>query len=68
MLKSHNWTVVDTDSGNWKYVRATSQKEAWTRAARKGYVAKKTDHVRPKGGDAELMERKEFNEWVSQQL
>jgi len=62
------WTVVDSDTGNFELVTATSQKEAWRIGASRGAVAKKTDHVRPRTGDANLMKKGEFEDFLEKYL
>jgi len=66
--KSKQWTVVDTETGLWKIVRATDQQEAWRRGRELGVTALKTDHVRPRTGDTELAPKKVFKKRVAGQL
>jgi len=58
------WTVYDSKREDFTLVRASSQEEAVYRAAERGYMAYETDDARPRTGDAELMEKADYQEWL----
>lgn len=61
---SCEWTVYDHDRENFTYVRADTQKEAIVKAMDKGFKPSRSSDARPRTGDATLMERNEFEEFM----
>jgi len=62
-MRTHEWTVYDSKTQEIKLVRASSQRDAWRKGARMGVIARHTNDVRPRTGDAELMDIPEFEEF-----
>ncbi len=58
------WTIYDREREEFTLVRASSQEAAVYRAAERGYMAYETDDARPRTGDAELMEKADYQEWL----
>lgn len=58
------WTVVDTETSQFILVKATGQIDAWEKGLKYDIVAKRTDHVRPRTGDAVLMGKEEFKDFL----
>jgi len=65
---SQEWTVIDTETNSLELIRADSQKEAFWKGLDRGVFAKRTDHVRPRTGDATLMEKQEFEEFLEENM
>lgn len=58
------WTVVDGETGMFTLVRAGSQREAVRRTLDDGVVPGRSSDVRPRTGDADLMGRKCFEDFM----
>lgn len=58
----HEWTVYADNE--LAFVKARTQKEAITKALELGIRPERSSDARPRTGDAELMSRAEFNEFV----
>ena len=60
------WTAYRQKDDKLKFVQADNQKEAIRKAVNKyNIVPETTNDVRPRTGDAKLMNQKEFNEFMS---
>jgi len=59
------WTAYDTETGRMKLLNASNHREAIKKAVNKyDIVPKRSYDVRPRTGDAELMSREEFKEFM----
>ena len=56
--------MYDHDREDFDYVKAETQKEAIVKAMDNGYKPSRSSDARPRTGDATLMERDEFEEFM----
>lgn len=62
---SQEWTAYDAETQRLKFVRADNHKEAIQKAVNnKDVIPRDVNAVRPRTGDAELMSKKEFEEYM----
>lgn len=58
------WTIYDTRDDELTFVKASTHKEAIRKGCRRNVVPQRTHDARPRTGDAVLMDRFEFREFM----